>query len=152
MNFDPYTRTPIHQGNIWDSGCLDSEFAIQDFFYQWLAQHGWAQDSQNHKTWRRGGQTVIICLVDDIRSCSNDYHTYLPYLFDRNTTVITVSRVECPTMYQVLRLPTSFYGIYAVNDPVPEWAPERHYTFRINRVDIRRLILALELAKRVHLH
>ena len=152
MNFDPYTRTPIHRGNIWDSGCLDSEFNVQNFFYQWLAKHGWIQDLDSQKTWRCGDRTVIVCLVDDVRSCSKDYHTYLPYLFDKNTTVITDSRIECPTMYQVWKLPASFYGIYAVDDAMPEWTPERHYAFSINRVDTRRLKLVLELAKRVHLH
>jgi hypothetical protein len=152
MNFDPYTGEPIHRNGIWNSGCLSKETATQTFLFDWLAQHGWTQDAANHKRWQRGDHTVIICLVDDIRSCSEDKHTDLPYLFDRNTVIITDGYIGCPTQYRVWQLPPSFFGIYAVNDPMAAWQPDLQYTFSINRIDTRRLKLMLEMAKRVHLH
>jgi len=152
MNFDPYTGEPIHQAGIWRSGCLGKEADAQNFFYSVLQTRGWQQSTRFHKIWHKDDRKVIVCLVDDLRSCSEDKHTDLPYLFDRKTTVITDGWIGCPTQYQVWQLPPSFYGIYATDDAPAEWLPDLHYTFSINRIDTRRLKLMLELAKRVHLH
>lgn len=152
MNFDPYTGEPIHQRGIWNSGCLSQEADAQNFFYSVLDNRGWKQSDEFHKIWHKGDRKAIVCLVDDLRSCSEDKHTDLPYLFDRNTTVITDGWVGCPTQYRVWQLPLSFYGIYATDDAPAEWLPDLHYTFSINRIDTRRLKLMLEMAKRVHLH
>jgi hypothetical protein len=151
MNFDPYTQKPIHQDGIWNSDCLSKESATQDFFYNTLSKLGWTQSETFHKIWHKDKRKVVVCLVDDIRSCSEDKHTDLPYLFDRDTTVITDGFIACPTQYRVWQLPPSFYGIYHNTDTV-EWTPDLHYAFSINRIDTRRLKLMLELAKRVHLH
>ena len=151
MNIDPHTGEPIHRGGIWNSDCLNRETAIQTVLFDWLAKHGWVQHPTNYKSWKRGEHTVIVCLVDDLRSCSQDKHTDLPYLFDRNTVVITDGYIGCPTQYRVWQLPPSFFGIYAVNDPLRPWEPDLQYTFSINRIDVRRLRLMLEIAKRIHL-
>jgi hypothetical protein len=151
MNFDPHTGEFIHNHGIWDSGCLGKETAIQNFVFDKLSHMGWTQQS-NYKIWKRGHQTAIVCLVDDLRSCSEDKHTDLPYLFDRDTVVITDGYIGCPTQYRVWQLPTSFFGIYAMNNHNATWMPDLQYTFSINRIDTRRLTLMLELAKRIHLH
>jgi hypothetical protein len=151
MNFDPYTKEHIHKYGIWNTNCLGKETAIQNFLFDKLASMGWTQGS-NYKVWHRGQQQVIVCLVDDIRSCSDDKHTDLPYLFDQNTTVITDGYIECPTRYRVWRLPSSFFGIYASDTEPAAWQPDLQYTFSMNRIDVRRLKLMLEMAKRIHLH
>lgn len=152
MNFDPYTGNPIHQNGIWNSGCLAHETATQNYLFDWLDGHGWIQQTPNFKVWHRAEKKVVVCLVDDIRSCSQDKHTDLPYLFDKNTVVITDGWIGCPTQYQVWRLPPSFFGIYCRDDAAPVWQPDLAYTFSSNRLDTRRLKLMLELAKRIHLH
>jgi len=152
MSFDPYTKEPIHQHGIWNSGCLDKEQDILTYFETTLTNLGYTQDTQRQRNWVRGDKRVVVCLVDDIRDCAGDYHIDVPYMFDRNTTVITDNYVGCPTQYRVLQLPLSFYGIYSHNEPMPKWQPDRQFSFSINRIDNRRLKLMLELAKRVHLH
>lgn len=152
MNIDPYTGQPIHHGGIWRSDCLGKETQIQNFFYTTLANLGWTQQDTNHKIWRKDSRTVVVCLVDDLRSCSDNKHTDLPYLFDRNTIVITDGYIGCPTQYQVWKLPSSFFGIYSNSDTLLPWQPALNYAFSINRIDTRRLKLVLELAKRIHLH
>jgi hypothetical protein len=152
MSFDPYTKEPIHQHGIWNSNCLAKEQDIVTYFETTLTDLGYTRDSKRPRNWHRGDKRVVLCLVDDIRDSAGDYHTDVPYMFDRNTTVITDNRVGCPTQYRVLQLPASFYGIYSHNEPMPEWQPDRQFSFSINRIDTRRLKLMLELAKRVHLH
>ena len=152
MNFDPFTQEPIHQHGIWNSGCLSQEHATLNYFETTLTNLGYQRDDQQRRNWHRGDKKVVLCLVDDIRDCASDYHIDVPYMFDRNTTVITDNYVGCPTQYRVWQLPPSFYGIYSHNEPMPEWQPDRQFCFSVNRIDTRRLKLVLELAKRIHLH
>ena len=152
MSFDPYTKEPIHQHGIWNSNCLGKEQDIVAYFETTLGNLGYARDTKQPRNWHRGDKTVVVCLVDDIRDSAGDYHVDVPYMFDRNTIVITDNYVACPTQYRVLQLPASFYGIYSHNEPMPEWQPDRQFSFSVNRIDTRRLKLMLELAKRVHLH
>ena len=152
MNFDPYTKEPIHRHGIWNSNCLGKEQDIVTYFETVLSNLGYTQHSEQRRIWHRGNKRVVVCLVDDIRDSAGDYHVDVPYMFDRNTTVITDNYVGCPTQYRVLQLPASFYGIYSHSEPVPEWQPDRQFCFSINRIDTRRLKLMLELAKRVHLY
>ena len=142
----------IHQGEIWtQSQCLEHESATNQSIHQLLKSLGF-RATPDTRRWQRGDQTVIVCLVDDIRSCSTDYDTDLPYLFDSNTTVITDNYVTCPTQYQVIRLPTSFLGIYHYVPSQHTWQPKRDYAFAVNRIDQRRFMLMLEVGLRVHLN
>lgn len=151
MNFDPYNQQPIHQNGIWQSGCLMHENQIQQTIYDYLQNHGWQQDNQLHRIWRRNDRTVIVCLVDDIRSCTQDYHRDLPYIFDSKTTIITDNHIICPTQYNIIRLPASFFGIYSIDQIPHAWQPERLFTVSINRIDQRRLKLMLELGKKIYI-
>jgi len=152
MNFDPYTQEPIHHGGIWDSSnCLSNEDAAVNFFTDKLTELGYTSQDSRNRIWQSGNKKVIVCLVDDIRSCSTDYHADLPYLFDRDTVVITDNYIGCPTQYRVWNIPPSFFNIYS-NTPNAEWTPDRNYTFSVNRIDQRRLKLMLELAWRVHMN
>lgn len=102
----------IHSGEIWNqSQCLAQESNINNTIYHTLQDIGFAK-TDNPRIWKRRKQTAIVCLVDDVRSCSTDYHIDLPYLFDTDTTVITDNYITCPTQYRVIKLPTSFLGIY----------------------------------------
>lgn len=151
MNVDPFTGQAIHQQGIWSkSHCLESEHAILRDLEQAVASHGYKRSSSNLRLWQRGNHKIIICLVDDVRSASLDYETDTPYLFDRDTLVITDNHFACPTVFSVLTLPQSFFGIYS-HDSLIEWQPDRSFCFSVNRLDDRRLRLMLELAKRAQL-
>lgn len=152
MHFDPHTKTFIHQGAMWRaSECLSGEHNAIDRIAACLTSLGFVSDTPAQRHWRRGSQHVVVCLVDDIRSCSHDYESDVPYLWDRNTTVITDNYISCPTMYQVIVLPPSFFGIYSHTPADVEWRPDRDFSFTANRIDDRRTKLILELAKRTYL-
>jgi hypothetical protein len=142
----------LYQGEIWtQSRCLEQENDINQSIYQLLESIGF-RSTDDSRRWQRGNHTVIVCLVDDIRSCSQDYHCDLPHLFDANTTVITDNYITCPTQFQVIHLPTSFLGIYHYVPADESWNPDRDFAFAVNRIDHRRFLLMLEVGLRVHLH
>tara|TARA_R110000868_G_scaffold411595_1_gene705747 strand:+ start:688 stop:1755 length:1068 start_codon:yes stop_codon:yes gene_type:complete len=142
----------IHGGEIWQaSQCLEHEHNTNTAIYQLLGDLGF-QSTDRPRIWKKGTQTVINCLVDDIRSCATDYHLDLPYLFDKNTTIITDNYITCPTQYKVIRLPISFIGIYHYVPQQQQWDPVRDFAFAVNRIDQRRFLLLLELGLKVHLH
>jgi hypothetical protein len=142
----------VHSGEIWaQSQCLSHEYNTNDKIYQTLRASGF-EATDDPRVWKKGHHTVIVCLVDDIRSCSTDYHRDLPYLYDTNTIVITDNYLTCPTQYRVIQLPTSFLGIYHYVPQNQEWWPKRDFSFAVNRIDQRRFIMMLELGLRVHLH
>jgi hypothetical protein len=90
-----------------------------------------------------------VCLVDDFTTCSDNYSTKFPYIFDKNTVVITDNHSVCPTQYQVLQLPSSFFGIYSHTPVNVDWNPVRKLNFSVNRIDDRRQRLLLEMVFRL---
>lgn len=148
MSADLYHE--IYTGEIFQkSNCIWHENTIMDFFRSNLKLLGYVSiDSGSNKVWQRGDRRVVICLVDDFSTCVDDYQQTAPYQFDKNTTVITDNYISCPTQYQVLQVPPSFYGIYAHEPEVQDWEPERRFNFSVNRLDGKRLLLFLELQYR----
>ena len=139
----------IYKGEIFkQSNCLWHENTLLDFFRSNLISLGYTADDPSNKVWRRGDKTVVACLVDDFSTCSTNYSTSLPYLFDKNTVVITDNRVNVPTQYQVCQLPSSFFCIYAHQPEHAKWTPDRRFNFSVNRLDAKRLLLFLELQLR----
>lgn len=151
MHIDPYTQSPIYRAGIWtETDCLSQEKITLDAIISTVEDHGFTRSTENDRTWIRDRRRVVICLVDDMRSASHDYETDTPYLFDEHTTVITDNYIGCPTRYQVINLPHSFFGIYN-HSPAVRWQPDRAFCFSVNRIDDRRTKLMLELALRSHL-
>lgn len=141
----------IHSSEIWaKSNCLAHEDQHNHTLFDLLRRYGFGQ-TDHFRIWKKSDQTVIVCLVDDIRSCSTDYHTDLPYLFDRNTIVITDNYLTCPTVYRVINVPVSFFGIYNYTPEHQSWTPDRDFGFQVNRVDPRRFQLMVDLAWRTRL-
>lgn len=142
----------IYSGEIWQkSACLDHEELINQQIYNQIKSIGFTA-TDHPRIWKRNNQTVIVCLVDDILSCSTDYHSDLPYVFDPNTTIITDNYTLCPSQYQIIRLPDSFFGIYSYVPAQVNWQPERDFSFAVNRIDYRRFKLMLDLAWRTDLN
>lgn len=151
MNKDPFTNTAINDTGIWvATDCLSKEKSILARIIHAIESRGFVLSTCNHRLWIRGDQKILICLVDDIRSASDDYETDIPYLFDRNTLVITDNYIGCPTQYTVSYLPSSFFHIYH-HEPNVIWQPDRDFCFSVNRIDPRRFTLMLELGLRSHL-
>ena len=143
---DPYHH--IYTGEIFQqSECIWHENTLMDFFRSNLKNLGYSSVSDSNKVWRRGDQTVVVCLVDDYTTCAERFDVALPYIFDRKTVVITDTHVQTPTQYQVCELPQSFYGIY-YHAPNRQWDPQRRFTLGINRLDSKRMLMFLELALR----
>lgn len=144
----------IHASEIWSkTHCLDKEGNVNDLIKNKIKSIGYTEENDTNRVFvNKQGHRLVVCLVDDFRSCTNEYHKDTPYLFDKNTTVITDNYLTCPAPYQLYRLPKSFFSIY---NYVPEnqiWAPDRDFSFSVNRIDNMRFHLMLELGWRVHLH
>lgn len=141
----------IYLGEIWKkTQCLAQEEQTNQLIFKYLNQIGFSKTDQN-RIWKRKNQTVIVCLVDDIITCGTDYTIDIPYFYDKNTTVITDNYLTCPTVYRVLKLPTSFFGIYSYTPEDQHWDPQKDFSFSVNRIDYRRFYLMLDLAKRTQL-
>lgn len=151
MNTDPYTKTPIiHQG-IWvETECLVKEKNTLLSVIDCVERHGYQQVQDNNRMWAKGDKKIVICLVDDVVSASRDYETDTPYLFSPDTLVITDNAFNCPTQFQIRLLPRSFFGIYYRGNK-DVWQPDRDFSFSVNRMDDRRLLLMLELAYRTRI-
>lgn len=146
-NYNPL----IHATEVWKkTACLNKEDQANDLIFTLLEQQGYSK-TDHHRIFKRDNKTVIVSLVDDFRSCSTDYDIDLPYLFDRNTTVITDNRVTCPAIFSIINLPTSFFGIYSYAPDEQFWQPERNFAFQVNRIDARRFKLMIDLAWRTRL-
>jgi hypothetical protein len=136
----------IYRGEIFEkSRCIWHENALMDFFRSNLIALGYQSVNDSNKVWRRNGKTVVVCLVDDFSTCTNDYSTALPYWFDSETVVITDNQINAPTQYKLCPLPSSFFGIYWHEPQQIQWCPERRFNFSINRIDVKRMFLFLEL-------
>ena len=146
----------IHANEIWQSSlCLEHEEAAVDTIYTRLAELGYqttAVISHTRSIWQRGLQTVAVSLVDDVWNCARDRNQDTPYLFDSNTMVITDNWINTPTVYTVARVPNSFHGIYAYQPADQTWRPDRDFTFAVNRVDLKRMRILLNLYRYVGLH
>lgn len=142
-----------HSNETWQSSqCLEKEEATVDTIVQHLAQHGYQNThiiSHTRSIWQRGSQQVVVSLVDDAWDCATDRGQDTPYLFDADTMVVTDNWINTPTVYQVARLPDSFYGIYSYVPNNQAWTPDRDYTFAVNRIDFRRMRILLNLHQRL---
>ena len=130
------------------SQCLQQEEAAVQRIVQCLTSQGYRCTdiiSHTRSMWSRGSQSVVLSLVDDIWDCASDRSQDTPYLFDANTQVITDNWINSPTVYSVVRLPNSFYGIYFYQPADQNWQPSRDYTFAVNRIQFLRMRILAEL-------
>ena len=139
----------VHSGEIWQkSQCEAQEKQLVNDIYACLQQHRYQNInpvSASRSCWQRGNQKIVVSMVDDLWDCSQDRSQKTPYLFDRDTTVITDNFLNCPSVYRIYRAPQSFYGIYSYTPDNQSWTPSRDYTFAINRQDFKRMQVLLQL-------
>jgi hypothetical protein len=138
----------IYNNEIFQlSRCIWQENSILDFLRTVLISQGYVSIDSGNKVWKRKHRTVAICLVDDYTTCAQYPGETVSRMFDRDTVVVTDNYVLCPTRYSVLTLPKSFVGIYAHSAPLRSWNPQRRFTFAVNRIDIKRMLLLLEIVR-----
>jgi hypothetical protein len=139
----------IHNGEIWlKSQCWPQEEQLVGDIYTCLKKHNYQNInpfSHTRSCWQRGNQKVVVSLVDDLWDCATDRSQDTPYLFDRNTTVVTDNFLNCPSIYRLYQTPQSFYGIYSYTPANLDWTPDRDYTFAVNRLDFKRMQVLLQL-------
>ena len=139
----------IYDGEIFEkSRCIWHENTLMDFFRSNLTALGYTPANESNKVWKRGDRTVAVCLVDDFSTCGTDTSTTFPYIFDKDTVVITDNYATVPTQYKVFQLPTSFFGIYKHTPADTQWRPSRRFNFSVNRLDTKRMLLFLEIWNR----
>jgi hypothetical protein len=135
----------IYQGEIFvKSQCIELENSLMDFFQRNLLMLNYQPVDLSKKIWRRDNKTVIVCLVDDISTCS-DNMLNVSELFDSNTVVITDNKINVDTDYQVLKLPDSFFGIYYYSPENINFAPKKDINLSVNRINPERLSILFEL-------
>jgi hypothetical protein len=143
----------IHSGEIWrKSQCELQEKQLVNNIYACLQQHNYQNInpvSASRSCWQRGDQKIVVSLVDDLWDCAADKSQDTPYLFDRDTTVITDNFLNCPSLYKIYRAPQSFYGIYSYTPDNLNWEPDRDYTFAINHMDFKRMQVLLQLYQNI---
>jgi len=139
----------MHSNEIWQaSHCLEQEESAVGMIYTHLSELGYRTTtvvSHTRSHWQCGHHRMVVSLVDDAWDCAEDKSQDTPYLFDANTTVITDNWLNTPTVYNVARLPDSFYGIYSYTPADQTWQPNRDYTFAVNRIDFKRMQILLNL-------
>lgn len=144
----------IHTSEIWTkTDCLKLEDDINYAFRDKMVELGYSLEFPAAKKFLNGNNhQVVLSLVDDFRSLANDYTPDTPFLFDKNTSIITDNYTICPTPYNIVRIPESFFGIYSYMPEDQNWQPDRDFSFSVNRIDHMRFHLMLELGWRIHLH
>ena len=139
----------IHRGEIWlKSQCIAQEEHLVGDIYTCLKKHNYQNInaiSHTRSIWQRKDQKIVVSLVDDLWDCALYRSQDTPYLFDRDTTVITDNFLNCPTAYRIYKVPQSFYGIYSYTPDNLDWTPDRDYTFAVNRLDFKRMRVLSEL-------
>jgi hypothetical protein len=139
----------IHHGEVWKkSQCMKHETSTDFKICNYLIKQGYQQTQQftaSRSAWQHNQHQVIVSLVDDFWLCADDHTLDTPYLFTKDTTIITDSWVNAPTIYQIRKLPDSFFGIYFYSPDHSTWAPDRDFTYAVNRVDFRRIRILLNL-------
>jgi hypothetical protein len=141
----------IYEGEIFQkSKCIWHENTLMDTFRSLLINLNYqCVDEATKKRWKKGDQTVVICLADDFYTCREpDTFPPVPTAFDKNTLLITDNFVTCATQFQVLPLPENYFGIYYYQPEHQDWAPERRFNFSVNRIDYKRISLFCELLSR----
>lgn len=135
----------IYQGEIFQkTRCIEVENQLMSRLAARMPGLGYTSHHHMDKIWRRWDRTVIHCLVDDFFTCG-DHSQSTAQLFTSNTTVVTDNWVHVPVDYNVMRLPNSFFGIYAYQPEHAEWQPQHRFGFCVNRVDALRVKLLCEL-------
>lgn len=137
-----------HLGEIFQqSHCMYHEHAMVHLFSSVLMNMGYQKIPSSARVWGRGSRKVIVCLADDFGVNRDDWSLPPDQWFDTDTTVITDNHMPFATNYQILQLPTSYFGVFNYVPADQSWTPSRRFNFSVNRLDSQRQLILLELTK-----
>jgi hypothetical protein len=137
-----------HLGEIFQqTHCMYHEHAILNLCSSMLLNMGYKKTNNNSREWSRGSSKVIVCLADDFGVNKENWDNPPAQWFDANTVVITDNYMPLPTDYQILQLPTSYFGVFNYVPVDQTWNPIKRFNFSVNRLDSQRQLILLELVK-----
>lgn len=136
----------VHQSEAFElSQCMQHEHALANFFSSLLLNLGYSTVDPAGRIWKRNNKIVIVCLTDDFNICGADLSKSPERWFDVDTVVITDNFITTCTQYQVLQLPTSYFGIFGYTPQQQQYNPQKRFHFSINRLDTQRQLILFEL-------
>ena len=138
----------IDLGEIFQqSHCMYHEHATVHLLSSVLMNMGYEKIPGSARAWGRGNRKVIVCLADDFGVNRDDWSLPPDQWFDADTTVITDNHMPFATNYQILKLPSSYFGVFSYVPADQNWTPSRRFNFSVNRLDSQRQLILLELTK-----
>jgi hypothetical protein len=143
---DVFYQTQL--GEIFQqSHCMYHEHAMVYLFSSVLMNMGYQKIPGSARSWCRGNRKVIVCLADDFGVNRDNWSLPPDQWFDTDTTIITDNCMPVATNYQILKLPSSYFGVFGYVPADQNWAPVRRFNFSVNRLDSQRQLILLELIK-----
>ena len=138
----------IDLGEIFQqSHCMYHEHATVHLLSSMLMNMGYQKIVNSARGWSRGSQKVIVCLADDFGVNRDDWNLPPDQWFDTDTTIVTDNYMPFATNYQILKLPSSYFGVFSYVPDDQNWAPNKRFNFSVNRLDSQRQLILLELIK-----
>lgn len=138
----------IDLGEIFQqSQCMYHEHAMVHLFSSVLMNIGYQKIPGSARAWSRGSRKVIVCLADDFGVNRDDWSLPPDQWFDTGTTIVTDNHMPFDTNYQILKLPSSYFGVFSYVPADQNWAPSQRFNFSVNRLDSQRQLILLELIK-----
>jgi len=138
----------INRGEIFvKTQCMEHEVVLMNFFRSCLKNLGYSTLDPSGRVWKRDNRTVVVCFADDFSVCGARLDQRPAIWFDSSTVIITDNHITVPTRYQVLELPTSYFGIFSYVPEQDHYAPDRQFHFSVNRLNFQRELIFLELIR-----
>ena len=120
----------IDLGEIFrQSHCMYHEHAMVYLFSSLLMSMGYQKIPGSARGWSRGSQKVIVCLADDFGVNRNDRSLPPEKWFDADTTIVTDNHMPFATNYQILKLTSSYFGVYSYVPKDQHWKPGKRFNF-----------------------
>jgi hypothetical protein len=131
----------IDLGEIFQqSQCMYHEHAVVHLLSSMLINMGYQKIVNSARGWSRGSQKVIGVNRDDWSLPPEKW-------FDADTTIVTDNHMPFATNYQILKLPSSYFGVFSYVPKDQHWKPVKRFNFSVNRLDSQRQLILLELIK-----
>jgi hypothetical protein len=138
----------IDLGEIFQqSHCMYHEHAMVHLLSSVLMNLGYQKITGSARAWGRGNRKVIVCLADDFGVNRGNWSLPPDQWFDTDTTIVTDNHMPFATNYQILKLPSSYFGVFSYVPADQNWTPSRRFNFSVNRLDSQRQLILLELIK-----
>jgi hypothetical protein len=137
-----------HLGEIFQkSNCIYHEYSVVNLCASMLMNLGYEKILSSARTWSNGRRKVVVCLADDFGINRSNWNLPPEKWFDSDTVIITDNYMPWATDYQILQLPTSYFGVFNYIPVNQHWTPVKRFNFSVNRLDSQRQLILLELTK-----